>query len=306
LCRTNSFSGWEIQLNNQFFPLYYETHGNPNHPCIVLITGIGAQLLQWPTPWIEALVNQKFYVLTFDNRDSGLSKQYDHLGTPGLLTAMFAKLRCKFSKAWYTLEDMAEDVRMLLNHLSIDKAHVLGISMGGMIAQVFALQYPHLLLSLILMGTTSGDPHLPSAKAEIRRFFSISSYTKEEDLKSYVESRTRLFQLYNPYFFNEEKTRILLRKTYKRAYKPNGLKRQLMAVLCAPPRGERLTHLQVKSLIIHGRVDPVFLIDHATYLAQCIPQSQLEIIDKMGHLIPDELCEQLAQKIAQFASLKNK
>jgi pimeloyl-ACP methyl ester carboxylesterase len=289
-------------MNNQRFPLYYETYGTFQDPALILVTGIGAQLIQWPKSLIDFLVAKKFYVVIFDNRDSGLSQQYDHLGTPGLMAFLQAKLSNKNANNFYSLEDMATDVLLLMDHLSIQKAHILGISMGGMIAQLFALQYPERVLSLILMGTTSQDKQLPPAKPEVLQFFLKTLFQRKTNLQAFVDSKIKLFLLYNPYFFNEEKIRALLAAIYQRARTPNGFKRQLIATISAKPRGERLKQLQVKSLILHGNVDPVFPPEHAKYLATCIPHSQLAIIEQMGHFIPDELCEKISSIISHFVT----
>jgi pimeloyl-ACP methyl ester carboxylesterase len=289
-------------MNNRSLLLYHEAHGDPNHPCIVLINGLGAQLIQWPEMLIEGLVNKGLYVITFDNRDSGLSHHYDHLGTPNLVAAINAKQEGHDFNSPYTLEDMADDVVMLMDNLSIQKAHMLGISMGGIIAQLFALNHRARVSSLILLQTTSGDSHLPSAQPEVHQFFysSISEKPQKENLESYVERQIKLYQLYNPNFFNEEKTRELLIALYTRAYDPDGFRRQLLTMICAKPRGERLKQLQVKSLIIHGSDDPAFPLEHGKYLADCIPYSRLEIIEKLGHGLSDEFGDKIAAVVSDF------
>jgi pimeloyl-ACP methyl ester carboxylesterase len=293
-------------MNNSSFPLYHEAHGDPNHPCIMLINGLGAQLIQWPEMLIEGLVNKGLYVVTFDNRDSGLSHHYDHLGIPNLIVIINSKQECRNFKLPYTLKDMADDVVMLMDKLLIQKAHILGISMGGIIAQIFALNNPKRVSSLILLETTSGDTHLPSAKPEVHQFFSlpISENLQRENLESYVERQTKLYQIYNPNFFNEQKTRELLTELYKRAYNPDGFKRQLSALICAEPRGERLKQLQIKSLIIHGSDDPAFPLEHGKYLADCIPYSRIEIIERLGHGLPDEFGDKIAAVIVNFINEK--
>jgi len=129
----------------------YELYGNPDNPCLILITGIGGQLIDWPEIFINGLVKNGFYVLTFDNRDSGLSRSYD---------------------GPYTLEDMAQDVVILMDDLHIKKAHIFGGSMGGIIAQYVAINFPDRVLRLICMATTSGESTLPPAKPEVLAYFS--------------------------------------------------------------------------------------------------------------------------------------
>lgn len=288
---------------NQSIPIYYETFGNPKNPCIVLIMGIGGQLIHWPTKFTEGLVDKGFYVVTFDNRDSGLSYYFDDR-IVNITDAFQAKQQNKPFNAPYTLEDMADDVILLLDSLSIKKAHIAGISMGGMIAQILALNYPERLLSLICIATSSGDPHLPPPMPLVAKFFSSPQKTIE-DLTSYVLNRTEIYKIYTyPDYFDEEKVQALHTKAYQRAYHPQGFVRQLIAVIFAEPRGEKLKHLKIKTLIIHGDNDPVFPIEHGKYLASCIQNSELKIVAKMGHALPDYLCEKLVNIIADFIKQK--
>lgn len=271
--------------------VFIETYGNINHSCIILIHGLGCQLIQWPKSLIEGLVSKQFYVVTFDNRDSGYSQHYTHLGAPNLMAAIKTRQEGNDFKPPYTLEDMASDVVKLMDSISIQKATILGVSMGGMIAQVLALNYQSRLSSLILIETSSGD--LPPG------LFSPPENTNET-LETYVESKTQLYRIYNPHFFNEENTRALHAAAFNRAYNPDGSSRQLLAIIASQPRGERLRQLQVKSLIIHGAEDPVFSKEHGEFLKDCIPSSQLKIIEKMGHGLPEELCGEIVEVISDF------
>lgn len=283
------------------FPIYYETHGNPSHPCIILITGLGGQLIQWSDLFIEGLVNKNLYVVTFDNRDSGLSKYYDHLGSPDFQQAMKEKAEGRF-KPPYTFGDMADDVLMLMDKLSIQKTHILGTSMSGMIAQTLAIRCPQRLLSLILIATSSGDSHLPGATKEVLDFYASSlSESNTDSLESYLR-KARLYKIYDPCFFKEETTRVLFEKLYKRTASPDGVKRQLMAFLSEQPRGDKLKKVTANSLIIHGAVDPAFPPEHGKYLHAVLQNSRLEIIEKMGHLIPSELCVSISRLIADFTN----
>ena len=288
-------------MKNKKFPIYYETFGDPNHPSIILIHGIGAQLIQWSSILIEGLVSSGFHVVIFDNRDSGLSQYYDDLGSPDVMAAIFAKNEGKKVEPLYTLEDMASDLKMLMDQLSIQKAHILGTSMGGMIAQLFALQYPERVLSLTLIATSSGDPNLPPATPAVMQFFFTAAESPEkETLKSFIETKINLYRIYDPHFFNEDQARQLHVELYQRAYHPAGFKRQLLAVLGAEPRGEKLKQLHLKSLIIHGANDPAFPVRHGEYLAKCLPESRLEIIEKMGHVLSDEVCNKVVSLVSEL------
>lgn len=282
------------------FPICYETHGKPDNPCIILITGIGGQLIQWSQSFIDGLVKNNLYLVTFDNRDSGLSKYYDDLGAPDLAEAIQTKQAGKIFKPPYTFNDMANDIVLLMDELSVQKAHVLGSSMGGMIAQILAINHPERMLSLILIATSSGDPHLPPPAPKVQQFMAASFSIKKEGLSSWSEDKIELFKIYDPFFFNKEKTKKLSEKLYERIGSPDGFKRQLLAYLSEEPRGERLRKVSVSSLIVHGTQDPAFPIEHGTYLHEVLTESRLEFIEKMGHLVSDELCPAIVDIICDF------
>lgn len=282
------------------FSICYETHGEPDNPCIILVTGIGGQLIQWSREFIDGLVNKNLYVVSFDNRDSGLSHYYDDLGVPDLEKAFREKQSGKAFKPPYTFNDMANDIILLMDRLSVKKAHILGSSMGGMIAQTFAINHPERMLNLILIATSSGDSHLPPPKPQVQQFMAASFSRNKEELSSDVEDKIKLFKIYDPFFFNEQKTKSLSEKLYRRMGSPDGFKRQLLAYLSEEPRGERLRKVSVRSLIVHGMQDPAFPVEHGKYLHDVLPQSRLEIIEKMGHLISDELCQEIVSMIYDF------
>lgn len=286
-------------LNNG---IYIRAYGHSDNPCIILIHGLGSQLIHWPSLLIEGLVSEGFYIITFDNRDAGLSRHYDELGTLDLMEVINLKKEGIEVKSPYTLEDMASDVVALMDSLSIKKANILGVSMGGMIAQSFALHNQDRVLKLILVETTSGDFHLPQAKPEVLQlcFLPTAKAQTNETVEVYVDNKIKLYRLYNPHFFNEEKTRALLTEAFERSHDPDGFKRQLLAIIAAEPRGERLKTLSSESLIIHGEDDPAFPPEHGKYIAECIPNSQLEVIEKMGHGLHDEVCGRIVNLISEF------
>lgn len=288
----------EAQMNVSF-PIYYETYGDPKNTSLILISGIGGQVINWPKKFLEGLVACGLYVIIFDNRDVGLSQYYDHLEAIGAKDAIHSKLNKQFIQPPYTLLDMATDVINLMDHLSIKKGHIVGISMGGMIAQLLALNFPERIASLTLIATTSGDEHLPPPVGEVAEFFAVAN-RNEEDINSFVTKRITLQKIYNPFYFNEQSSREINIAAYQRAYHPEGLQRQLLAMLFSEPRGDQLKNITTKCLIIHGDVDPLFPLAHAEYLADCIPNSRLEIINKMGHGLMTELCDQVVTKIADF------
>lgn len=245
---------------NRLFPICYETFGNPKNPCIILIAGIGGQLIDWPSNFTQGLVDKGFHVVTFDNRDSGLSRHYDELNVPNFGEVIAAKQQGKSFEPPYTLEDMASDVIALIDELHIDKVHIVGASMGGIIAQYVALNYRQRVLSLTCLYSTSGDPGLPPAKKEVLEFFATSMSPEEPSLDSIVKNKLRLFQIYNhPDYYDEDKIKHELTIAVNRAHYPAGFKRVLLAMICASPRTEQLKKLNIPCLIIHGTYDPVSL-----------------------------------------------
>lgn len=283
---------------NQSFPICYETLGDPSNPCIVLIMGIGGQLIDWPMTLTQGLVDNGFYVVIFDNRDSGLSHYYDELGMPNFGSAISAIQQGKSFIPPYTLEDVATDVVVLMNELQIEKAHIAGISMGGIIAQYVALNYIDRVISLTCIANTSGDPQLPPAKNEVLEFFLSPINTENQSLEFFINQKLQLFKIYNhPDFLDEVKIKKQLTISFRRAHYPIGFRRLLLAMICAKPRTDKLKTLKVPCLIIHGDYDPVFPLEHGKQLAECILGSHLEIIEKMGHGLPDYFCEKIVDLI---------
>jgi len=281
--------------------LCYETHGNSNDPCMMLINGIGGQLIDWPKLFINGLVKHGFYVVTLDNRDSGLSRSYDELGVPDLQALVEAKQQGKEINIPYTLENMAQDVITLMDDLQIKQAHILGGSMGGIITQYVALNFPERVLSLICYATTSGDPALPPPKPEVMAYFSTAMMARAQSFEDKINNKLTLFKIYNhPDYFDENKTKERIISALQRANHPDGFKRLMIAMVTAMPRTELLKQLHCPCLVIHGDYDPAFPLEHGKQLADCIAGSHLEIIDKMGHGIPDGLCHKVIDVILKF------
>lgn len=268
-------------MNN--FPIYYKCIGNPSHPCIILITGIEGQLTSWPRQLTHDLTERGFYVVTFDNRDAGLSKHYEELGVPDLHSAISAKQQGKSFTPPYRLEDMASDVILLMNKLQISKAHILGLSMGGMIAQYVALNYPECVISLTCIASSSGDTHLPTAKSEVLNFFAASLSNTEQSQEDLIKRKLDLLKIYlHPDHVQEEKLREFVTLSVKRAHYPDGFKRTILAMIYAEPRTERLKTLTLPTLIIHGDYDPVFSIEHGKQLASLISSCTIRNNSKNG------------------------
>jgi pimeloyl-ACP methyl ester carboxylesterase len=277
----------------------YEAYGNPCHPCIILVSGITSQLTSWPTILIDGLVSNQLYVIIFDNRDVGFSKYYDYLSTPDTNTALGAlQLNTKIELP-YTLGEMAQDIEFLMDSLSIDSAHLLGISMGGQIAQLFAIKYLERLKSLILIATSSGDKDLPPPTDQILEFF--FKKRPQGDLESTMASHLEQKKIYtHPDNFDLEDCKAKIQSDYHRSYHPAGNQRQLLAMMFAQPRGAQLKTVTVPSLILHGVDDPVFPVEHGRYLHQCLSNSRLVEIDKMGHTLSPSVASLIVKDITGF------
>lgn len=287
-------------IMNKPFPLYYETLGDPQNPCLLLVNGLGGQLILWPQSFIEGLVKLGFFVVTFDNRDVGLSRYYDEYETPDLLAVVAGLQQGQTFQPPYTLRDMAADVISLLDQLHIRKVHLVGISFGGIITQLVACEYPERVLSLTCIGSTSNDPSLPPAKPEVRAYF-LSPQKKEDSAEVFVANKMNLHRLYlHPDHIDEEKDSALFTKLYQRAYHPAGFKRQLLAMLAAGSLVPQLKNVSAPSLIIHGDQDPAFPLEHGKQLAALIPHAHLEVIQNLGHGLPECLCGKILQLMSRF------
>jgi len=206
----------------------YETIGDPTSKPLLLIAGLGSQMLAWSDEMCESLANRGFFVIRFDNRDVGLSTKFDDAGIPNFSEIYAAYARGEKPKVPYTLEDMTGDDVGVLDALAIDKAHVCGASMGGMITQVLAYRHPSRVLSLTVIMSTTGNPELPQAKPEIMaQFFAPVPSEREAYIEETVK-RDRL--IYGTFDYDEDQGREYRAKEYDRSYYPEGTIRQLAAM----------------------------------------------------------------------------
>jgi len=262
--------------------LCYETYGNRGDPAIVLIRGLGTQLTEWPRALVDGLVREGLEVVVFDNRDAGLSTQLtDATGKPP-----------------YRLEDMADDVIGLLDHLRIERAHILGISLGGMIAQHVALEHRSRVWSLISVMSTTGNPDLPPASPEIRARLIESAATPEALIVLNAENREVFGSPAYPESLDERLAAA--RSAYRRSDRPDGVARQMRAAIADGSRVVRLRTLSAPTLVIHGADDPLIPVAAGRDTAAVIGGAQLEIIAGMGHNIPEALAPRIVEIVAAF------
>jgi len=277
----------------------YESMGDERAPAIVLIMGLGMQSIAWPDAFCAALVREGFRVVRFDNRDSGLSSRMAGGGTAHLMMALAAKWLRLPVRAPYSLDDMAADTVGLMDALGIARAHVVGASMGGMIAQLVAIRHPARVASLTSIMSNTGNARLSKPSAAARRAL-LRPTPSPADVDAVVEHLVSLFGVIGSpgYPADQEELRGRIERGVRRAYDPAGTVRQLLAIVAAPDRSPQLKRIAVPTLVIHGADDPLVPPEAGRATARSIPGARLMLIDGMGHDLPPALWPALVDAIA--------
>ncbi len=275
--------------------LVYETIGDPGNPTLLLVMGLGMQLIHWDLELCEGLAERGFQVIRFDNRDAGLSTKID-APVPNVMRAM-AGLRIE---APYLLSDMADDSFGLLDQLGIERAHVAGVSMGGMIAQTMAIRQPERVLSLGSMMSTNGDRRVGTPKL---RVWSVMMRRAPEDRDAYIKYFVRVFRMIGSpdYRLDEADMRERAAATYDRCHNPAGTARQLGAILSSGSRTAALQRLDVPTVVIHGKRDPLIPFRAGVATAKAIPGAELLAFPGMGHDLPRELWPRFTDALTKNA-----
>ncbi len=279
--------------------LAYERFGAPHHPTVILIMGLGAHMRIWPDALCQALAQQGFQVLRFDNRDVGHSSSLAAQGTPSLLrTWLHTKLKRK-PEIPYTLKDMARDVVALMDALEIDSAHVVGASMGGMIAQILAAKKRKRIRSLTSIMSASSSPRLPGPKLKV--LLQLVRRPPPNDREAAIRYTMRMNRLIGSpgYPLDEQQLRQLAETSLERANDPSGFKRQLVAVTSAGDRRRLLAKIKAPTLVIHGRDDPLIPLRMGLETAAAIRKAKLKVIDGMGHDLPPRLLPKLTRLLSK-------
>lgn len=262
--------------------LEYDTFGSAGDPPLLLVMGLGAQLTAWPEDFCRQLADRGHLVIRYDNRDVGLSTKITDGPEPDVLAAMAGDV----SSAGYTLEDMADDAAALLDALGIDRAHVVGASMGGMIAQTIAIRHPERVRSLCSIMSTTGAPEglVPTPEA-LAVLLQPPATNREEAIERSVESSKVIGSTGFP--LDEAQLRTRAAAAYDRCYEPMGVVRQLLAIQASGDRTAALQQLDVPTVVIHGSVDPLVPPLGGELTAKAIPGAQHVVIDGMGHDLPE-------------------
>ena len=272
-------------------------HGEP----ILLIMGLGMQLIGWPDELVQMLVQRGFRVIRHDNRDVGLSQGFDRLGVPNVFVeALRHRLRMRV-RAPYQVADMAADALGVLDALGIEHAHVCGASMGGMIAQHIAAKHPRRVKSLTLIMTTSGSAHLKQAHPRVLRV--LMSRPQRPELGAYMAHMTHVLSVIGSPAYPPDPQRLQQRllASFQRAYRPAGTARQLVAVAADGDRSPLLHRIVAPTRVIHGEADPLVPLPAAHDLVQKIPGAVADIVPGMGHDLPLPLLPRIAEGIVENA-----
>jgi pimeloyl-ACP methyl ester carboxylesterase len=290
----------KAKVNN--IEIEYDTFGDPSSKPLLLVMGLGGQMIAWVDEMCEALANQSFYVIRYDNRDVGLSTKFDEAGLPNLLEIGAAVARGEKPEVPYTLEDMADDGIGVLDDLNVEKAHICGVSMGGMIVQVMAYRHPSRVLSLTSIMSTTGNPDLKQPTPElIQELFAPVPVDREASIEESVR-RGRL--TYGTFPYNEEQARILRTAAYDRCFYPQGIMRQAAAISANGNRKPKLGSITVPTLVVHGSEDPLVPVEGGIDTADAIPGAELLILDGMGHSFPPEVAPQILEALVANTNKK--
>lgn len=262
-------------------------------PAVLLIMGLGMQLIAWPPQFVQALVDAGFRVIRMDNRDIGLSQHFDQLGKPNLV---WAGIKYKLGlrvRPPYTVEDMAHDALGVLDALGVARAHIVGVSMGGMVAQRVAIAAPQRVLSLTSIMSSSGARGLPQARPEVTRVLLSrpASSAPEAVVDHYVKLFTAIGSPGYPTPEAEMRERIMLGVV--RSFHPEGTLRQMLAILSDITRAAQLARITSPTLVLHGRADPLVPFSHGEDTAKRIAGARLVGFDGMGHDLPPEPVAQM-------------
>lgn len=280
--------------------LEYDTFGDASAPPVLLVMGLGAQMVGWDEAFCRQLASQGFYIIRFDNRDIGLSTKLRSAGPVDLKQVFLDQKLGRPIKATYRLSDMALDAVGLLDALHIRAAHVAGVSMGGMIAQEMAIDHPEHVLSLTSIMSSTWDPNLPGPTWEVSRAFGKPPGTTREEV---VQRDIEIFRILNgsEIPFDEARMRELVGQSFDRCYYPEGLGRQLVAIMASGSRKERLRKVTAPTLVMHGEADPLIPKEGGIDTANSIPGAKLVLIPGLGHNLPKAVWDRLIGGIVENA-----
>ncbi len=285
--------------NTAGIELCYETFGDPDGVPLLLIMGLGGQHVRWDTELVEGFVDRGFFAIRFDNRDVGLSTKPE-VGSLDIGNRLLAAFGGQPVEAPYLLSDMAADAVSLLDHLGIAAAHVVGVSMGGMIAQTMAIEHPGRLLSLTSIMSTTGDRDVGQPTPEAAMLLLRPRATDRAGAIAADLEASRAIA--SPDHFDPERTQRQAEVSYDRCFHPTGTGHQLLAVMASGSRTAALADVKVPTLVIHGDVDPLVDVSGGRRTAEAVPGAELVVIEGMGHDLPPVFWPTLIERITALAA----
>jgi pimeloyl-ACP methyl ester carboxylesterase len=278
--------------------LEYEMFGDPDDPTLLLVHGLGAQLISWHVDLCASFVDRGFHVVRFDNRDVGLSTKAEDWGVDAV-AALATAIGGGAIEAPYRLADMADDAWGLLDHLGVERAHLFGASMGGMIVQQMAIARPERVASLTSHESTTGDPDVGLPSEVALRSMAEPVATERT---AYIEQAVRnSLMLCGPTHFDEPWARRRAELSYDRAFYPVGVVRQLLAILASPSRSDALRGIDLPALVVHGEIDPLIDISGGERIAECLRAPLLRLTD-VGHDLPSYYWTTVVERITAMAA----
>lgn len=294
-----NYSGEKFAKANNI-DICYDTFGDKSKPALLLIQGFASQMIIWKEEFCRELASKGFFVIRFDNRDVGLTSKMDNMPIPNPMDIIASLQKGEHPEVPYKLSDMAKDAVGLLDALQIQSAHIVGVSMGGMIAQTIAIEHPERVKTLTSLSSTTGNPRLPQAKPEVG---AILVTPPPPDRAKNIEGQLKIWKVLHgsKYTFPEQYIRERSAKVFDRNFYPAGSARQYAAIFGSGSRNKALANLHVPTLVIHGDADPLIPFEGGKDTANTIPGAELLIIEGMGHTIPDEVRPQIIDAIVKNA-----
>ena len=290
------------QVKANGIEIEYESFGPADRDAVLLIMGFSAQLTMWPTELCEELVSRGYRVIRFDNRDVGLSAKLEAKGIPDMEKLFGALMTGAAVEAPYSLDDMAADAAGLLDALKIERAHIVGASMGGMIAQLVAANHPEKTLSLTSIMSNTGNPDLPQGSPEAMGAL-LAPAPAPDDIEAIIARGINTWKVIGSpgYPTDDQQLRQWVMRDAKRSYYPQGVTRQFAAIVANGDRRPKLKNIKVPTVVLHGADDPLVPVAGGKDTADNIPGAELRVIPGMGHDFPLGLVPVFADAIEAAA-----
>jgi pimeloyl-ACP methyl ester carboxylesterase len=276
----------------------YATSGDPGDPALLLVNGLGDQLIDWDDELLEAFVDRGFFVIRFDNREVGRSSKTER--RVDIAAAMRAVLVKATADVPFDLHDMATDAVAVLDDLGVDRAHVFGVSLGGAVAQTVAIDHPGRVASLTAVMSTTGEPSVGATRSDVlTQLMGRTPPERDAAIEQGIRFRRTIG---SPDHFEEDRVRRRLSAAYDRCFNPTGAGLQLLAILASGDRAAQLAELTVPTLVMHGDRDPLIDVSGGRRIAELVPGAELVILEGMGHDLPTYFWPVVVESVTKLAS----